>query len=232
MLKRIIKTLLFLAISGNMISAELVRYVCDDFGYMDIDEDSAKCMIFINEKFGNARNIGSCDIIEMTNTFFRISNENELSSFSNDIEITSLDDSAGDSVYIKIHMPETIDFPFEVSLINYLQSQEYRKKWNKDSLELSIGRKGKGDITMLIVPEINPFVYHNSWGDSQTASRFMSLEKKINVRSNNMEIALPNNIIEFFNKWYVNNEYVARFENYLLWRNYLFRRKGSNDKGD
>lgn len=222
MFERIIETLLFLVSSYGIACADTSRYECDGFGYIEIDEDLAKCTIFKNSGNGSPRNIASCDVTEMSDSFLRISNENELGSMFDGTEVTTLDRAQGKTVRVVITIPNPYGRPYDVCIYNYLQSKEYRKKWNPDGIEFNIGPEGKGCVTVCVIPEINPFDRIDSWGDSQTASRILSDGLEIDVRFNDLEIKIPNTINDYFFKWNVDNEYVVRLEDCLLWRNHKF----------
>ena len=158
----------------------------------------------------------------MADSFFRISNENEFNSIFDGTEVKTLDKSLGDSIHVKINIEGHVDRAFDLYLVNYLQSQKYRKKWSPDGLDFHIGPEGKGLITLWIIPEINPFERYDSWGDSQTASRILNPIFEVDVRFNDLEITIPNSILDYLSKWYVDNEYVVKLEDRILWRNYEF----------
>ena len=205
--------------------SEIQRYVCDGYGYMEIDFENNKCEVFRTIENCEPINIGSCTIVNKESDCFTIRSIDNAKRELEKITIKELEESASDTVSVTIKMQACDSIGMDIVISNKWTHWQEKKKWKPDGISFSLGIRNKGHNRLIIYPDVDPFSPHTSIGDNKTAN-YISLDSQsslIYINNHNIEITIPCISRKSFDKWYILDEYLLIQKDRLLWKNHIFK---------
>lgn len=233
---KVINKIIFLiiveCINTIHISSTVTNYHSEEFGYFVIDDEKESINIFkynSNEKNG-VTNVANCSITGFIGDYcFYISSTQPYNIKDLNLNIISEEQSNPDSIRVSITLPKQIKNGYQICIEPAVGKKTIYSLSNKNKVSFNLPKypfEYDNFFSLIILPVVDPFGYHSSWGDNETLSFLdLEIEKHIDIcnpQLSNLEIIINNFSDDIFTKWIIVNDYVTKIDNQIIWKGITF----------